>query len=99
MKIEGDGDYIVDVSPKPGYMVKEGTEIIVYAGKKSDTDNIVAVPDLNGYSKEKATELLVSLGLSAEYSGEGVVSQQSIAPRQHVKKGTVINMTLTVSGD
>ncbi|WP_461615336.1 stage V sporulation protein D [Clostridium sp. Marseille-QA1073] len=98
MKIEGDGEYIVDVSPKPGYMVKEGTEIIVYTGKKADTDTTVAVPDLNGYSKEKASELLESLGLHIEFDGEGSVSEQSIAPRQHVKKGTVVNVTLKVSG-
>lgn len=98
MKIEGDGEYIVDVSPKPGYMVKEGTEIIVYTGKKADTDTTVAVPDLNGYSKEKASELLESLGLHIEFDGEGSVSKQSIAPSQHVKKGTVVNVTLKVPG-
>ncbi|WP_291561970.1 MULTISPECIES: stage V sporulation protein D [unclassified Clostridium] len=98
VKIEGNGDYIIDINPKPGYMVKEGTEITVYTGKEMETDTTVAVPDLSGYSKDKASELLDSLGLRIEFDGEGTVSKQSIAPRQHVKKGTVVTVTLKVSG-
>ena len=98
-RIEGDGEYISDISPKPGYMVKEGAEIIVYTSDQSDSDNTVAVPDLNGYSVEKATELLESLGLKIEIQGEGVVSEQSIAPGQHVNKGTVITVHLQIIAD
>ena len=98
-RIEGDGEYIIDVSPKPGYMVKEETEIIVYTGNESTLDNTVAVPDLNGYSKEKATELLESLGLKIEVQGQGMVSDQSIKPGQQVNKGTVITVHLQVIAD
>lgn len=98
-RIEGDGEYISDISPKPGYMVKEGAEIIVYTSDQSDSDDTVAVPDLNGYSVEKSTELLESLGLKIETQGEGVVSEQSIAPGQHVNKGTVITVHLQIIAD
>lgn len=98
-RIEGDGEYVVDISPKPGYMVKEGSEIILYTGKQSDTDSTVVIPDLMGSTPEAVRELLGNLGLKAEFVGEGVVGQQSIEAGQHVKKGTVITCHLQVIAD
>lgn len=96
---EGDGEYVVDISPKPGYMVKEGSEIILYTGNQSQTDNIVVVPDLRGLTPSDAGKLLENLGLRIQTSGEGVVSEQSIAAGQQVKKGTVVTCHLQVIAD
>lgn len=98
-RAEGEGEYVVDISPKPGYMVKEGSEIILYTGKQSQTDNIVVVPDLRGTTPEAVKKLLGSLGLSVEFSGDGVVAEQSIAAGQHVKKGTVVTCHLQLIAD
>ncbi|MEG2018637.1 MAG: penicillin-binding transpeptidase domain-containing protein, partial [Clostridium sp.] len=81
-RIEGDGEYVVDVSPKPGYMVKEGSEIILYTGKQSQIDRTVVVPDLRGSTPEAVRKLLQNLGLSVEFVGEGVVAEQSVGAGQ-----------------
>lgn len=98
-RIEGDGEYIVDISPKPGYMVKEGSEIILYTGKQSQADSAVGVPDLMGATPESARKLLENLGLKVQFVGDGVVGGQSIEAGQIVKKGTVITCHLQVLAD
>lgn len=92
--VQGTGDLISDITPIPGYTVKEGTKIVVYTGNPTNDVNLVAVPDLNGYTIEKAEEILNSLGLKMQYAGDGLVSEQSILPGQKVSKGTVISLML-----
>jgi stage V sporulation protein D (sporulation-specific penicillin-binding protein) len=98
-RIEGDGEYVVDISPKPGYMVKEGSEIILYTGKESQIDRTVVVPDLRGSTPEAVRKLLQNLGITVEFVGEGVVVEQSVGAGQHVKKGTVVTCHLQVIAD
>lgn len=98
-QIDGDGEIITDITPKPGYSVKEGSKIILYTGNSTNYNKEVIVPDLNGLSKEKAIELLNNLGLKAEFNGEGLVSEQSILPGQQVAKGTMLKLELEIIGD
>ncbi len=97
-EIDNNSDIISDINPKPGYTVKEESKIILYTGNPSNYNKEVAVPDLTGLSKEKAIKILESLGLKAEIKGEGVVSEQSIAPEELVSKGTVIELQLDFTG-
>jgi stage V sporulation protein D (sporulation-specific penicillin-binding protein) len=98
-RIEGDGEFVVDISPKPGYMVKEGSELILYTGKQSEIDRTVVVPDLRGSTPESVRALLENLGLSVAFVGEGIVTEQSVGAGQHVKKGTVVTCHLQVIAD
>lgn len=98
-ELDGEGEYVVDMNPKPGYNVKEGTKIILYTGTSSNYNKIVVVPDIKGLSPEGASKLLNSLGLKFEYSGKGMVSEQSIEPGKEVKKGTVVSAKLSEIGD
>ena len=91
---EGNGNRVIDISPKPGYSVKEGTKINIYLGEGSDYNKDVVVPDLRGYSKQSALELLNKLNLQGNFSGEGMVSKQSINPNEFVKRGTSIDIIL-----
>lgn len=93
-KLEGEGEYIVDVLPKPGSLVSEGTELVVKLGNEKAVDNMVVVPDLTNYSEKEATEVLNSLGLKSEFSGEGIVKSQSIPKGKVVNKKTIIKCTL-----
>ena len=54
----------------------------------------MVVPDLRGYSKQGAIELLNKLNLQGNFSGEGMVSKQSINPNEFVKRGTSIDIIL-----
>jgi len=92
--IDGTGEIIVDISPKPGYSVKEGSKINLYLGNSSNYNKEVVVPDLKGYSKQGALDLLSKINLKASITGEGMVTEQNIKPNEFVKKGTTIELIL-----
>ena len=97
--IDSNGEYIKDMTPKPGYEVKEGTKIVLYTGSTSNYNKIVAVPNLKGMSSKGATDLLNGLGLKAQITGSGLVSEQSIDPGKEVNKGTEIKLELNDFAD
>jgi len=97
-KTSSDGDIITDMTPKPGYTVKEGTDIILRTDALKEESNVVVVPNIIGDSTETASKVLNSLGLKAKFIGSGLVSEQSIEGTE-VKKGTTITLHLDVITD
>jgi stage V sporulation protein D (sporulation-specific penicillin-binding protein) len=93
VKINASGEVITDMTPKPGYTVKEGTEIILHTDALIKDNNIVMVPNVVGNSPEATSELLNGLGLKVKFVGEGVASQQDIEGTE-VKKGTTVKVYL-----
>ena len=98
IKLSSDGSTITDMTPKPGYTVKEGTEIILHTGAVKDDSNMVMVPNIKGSSSESASKLLSSLGLNVRFTGSGIVTEQSIEDKE-VKKGTTITANLDIMAD
>jgi stage V sporulation protein D (sporulation-specific penicillin-binding protein) len=98
LKLTSDGEVITDMTPKPGYTVKEGTEIILHTDTRVEYSNTVIVPNIKGHSPEKASEVLNSLGLKVQFIGNGIVSEQSIEGTE-VKKGTTITLHLNIMAD
>ena len=98
VKLSSEGEIITDMTPKPGYTVKEGTEIILHTGELKKDNNMVMVPNIKGNSPENATKLLSSLGLKAKFVGNGIVAEQSIEGKE-VKKGTTIEIHLDITAD
>lgn len=99
VRIEGDGGTITDMNPKPGFVIKEGNEIILYAGKAPEDGDMVVIPNLKGFTKESIDVLFKDLGLNAEFVKEGLVVDQSIEGGQLIKKGTTVTFTLGVLSD
>lgn len=93
------GDYVVDMNPKPGYTVKEGDKLLLYTGTATNYNKVVIVPELLGLSKEKAITVLKNLGLKAEFTGEGLVSNQNIKAGDQVTKGATLELELDVIED
>ncbi|GFP76741.1 stage V sporulation protein D [Clostridium fungisolvens] len=94
--IEGQGEYVTDIKPTPGYTVKEGSKVNLYSGSSGNYNKDVIVPDIKGYTKEGATKILEKVGLKGDFSGEGLmVDEQSIQPGEVVKKGDSIRLTLS----
>ncbi|WP_160678626.1 stage V sporulation protein D [Clostridium sp. C8-1-8] len=94
--IEGQGEYVTDIKPTPGYTVKEGSKVNLYSGSSGNYNRDVIVPDIKGYTKEGATKILEKVGLKAEFSGKGLmVDEQTIQPGEVVKKGDSIGLTLS----
>ncbi|MDZ5252807.1 stage V sporulation protein D [Clostridium sp. LIBA-8841] len=92
--IEDGGSSIVDMNPKPGYTIKEGSEIKLYTKTTSNYNKDVVVPDFNGLSMEQTKEILDKIGLKGTFEGEGNVKEQSIAQGDVVKSGTTIQFKL-----
>lgn len=98
-EVDDAGGKIIDMSPKPGYVVKEGAKIQLYTGESSNYNKIVVVPNIKGYNRDKAKEALNALGLNASFSGSGMVSDQSIDQGTEVSIGTTIGVKLEIIGD
>ena len=72
----GDGEKIVNQTPKGGAQVPLQSRIIVYLGGNELPSGEVVVPDLTGASQEEAKEVLSWLGLELESEGNGVAVEQ-----------------------
>lgn len=93
--IEGDGTFITSVTPIPGYKVKKGDSITLYAGSRFDrNEKEIVVPDFRKLNKEEAEEILKSLGLKGEFEGEGEIKEQSISAGEIIKSGDKIKFKL-----
>lgn len=98
-EFDTNGEYVVDMNPKPGYTVKEGSKIILYTGSTPTYNKVVLVPDVTGLSRERAVSVFNSVGLKTEFEGEGAISNQSVKPGNEVEKGTVITLHTEPLGD
>ncbi|EOU1470804.1 stage V sporulation protein D [Clostridium perfringens] len=93
--IEGDGTFVTSVTPIPGYKVKKGDSITLYAGNRFDrNEKEIVVPDFRKLNKEEAEEILKSLGLKGEFEGEGEIKEQSISAGEIIKSGDKIKFKL-----
>ena len=95
-EINGEGDKISDITPKPGYTVKEGTKVIMYLGDTHQTDKQVLMPDLYGYSVQGAKEILERIGLKYNITGEGLMVSQSIEVGKIIQQGDTVDLTFSV---
>ena len=93
--IEGDGTFVTSITPLPGYKVKKGDSITLYAGSRFDrNEKEIVVPDFRKLNKKEAEEILKSLGLKGEFEGEGEIKEQSISAGEIIKSGDKIKFKL-----
>ncbi|MCX0369625.1 stage V sporulation protein D [Clostridium perfringens] len=93
--IEGDGTFVTSITPLPGYKVKKGDSITLYAGSRFDrNEKEIVVPDFRKLNKEEAEEILKSLGLKGEFEGEGEIKEQSISAGEIIKSGDKVKFKL-----
>ncbi len=52
------------------------------------------VPDVRGMTAKDAVFILESLGMKVKIKGFGTVKKQSIAPKQEIIRGNLIEITL-----
>ncbi len=81
----GDGEKIINQTPKGGAQVSLHSRILVYLGGKELPGGEVMVPDLKGSTLKESGEILNWLGLKQKAEGSG------IAVEQYPKPGTVVN--------
>lgn len=94
--VEGDGDKIGNVSPKPGSLINLASKINIETSDSLYLDNSVIMPNLIGYTKIEAKNILESLGLKYHFKGnkDGVVKEQNVLPGQCIKTNSYIKLVL-----
>ena len=80
--------------PSPKTTVAKDSIVMLYSENNS-TRTSVTVPDLSGMSLAKAKSTLKDKKLNINFSGSGLVVNQSIKKGSSVEEGTVINVTLS----
>jgi stage V sporulation protein D (sporulation-specific penicillin-binding protein) len=97
--IDSNGDYIVNMLPLPGTLLKEGGKVKLTTGTTASYNKIVIMPGFNGYSKDKVIEIANNLGLNVTFQGDGVVKSQDVKAGSEVHKGSTVNFVLQKSVD
>ena len=80
--------------PSPKTTVAKDSIVMLYSENNS-TRTSVTVPDLSGMSLAKAKSTLKDKKLNINFSGSGLVVNQSVKKGSSVEEGTVINVTLS----
>ncbi|NLA27124.1 MAG: PASTA domain-containing protein [Firmicutes bacterium] len=93
LRLVGEGQYIVNQTPKAGASVSPQTEIIVYLGEDDAfSGGTISVPDLSGFTVKDVGQVLSWLGLYLEAEGSGIALRQEPAPGTAVEQGEVIKV-------
>ncbi len=93
LRFVGEGQYIVNQTPKAGASVPPQTEIIVYlAEDEAFSGGSISMPDLSGFTVKDVGQVLSWLGLYLEAEGSGVALRQEPASGAPVERGDVIKV-------
>ena len=92
--IQGSGEQILTQEPASGTPVKTGSSVTLYTNLAGE-EEYVKVPDIFSLGIEQANEIIVNSGLKIKITNNkgSVVTSQSPAANELVKKGTVVSVT------
>lgn len=100
----GSGSVVTDQLPKPGTVLAEGTQTIVYLDA-TPSEDMETVPDLTGMSYSQARDALSYYGIYIQtispvsQADMQIVSSQSIESGTQVAHGAVVEVTLISTDD
>lgn len=97
--IQGTGNIVYDISPKPGVQVKENTKVELYLGVEANKNNKVSVPSFSNMTKKEILEVADSLGLNISFMGDGIGASQDIKAGTEVEKNTTVRIILEVPAE
>ncbi len=93
LRLVGEGQYIVNQTPKAGATVPRQTQIVVYLGEDDAfSGGSISMPDLSGFTVKDVGQVLNWLGLYLEAEGSGIALRQEPASGARVEKGDVIKV-------
>jgi stage V sporulation protein D (sporulation-specific penicillin-binding protein) len=98
-EVQGNGNIIYDISPKPGISVEQNTKVTIYLGVEKNLNPKVSVPDFREKTAVEIKEIASQLGLNISINGEGVGSDQDIEPGTLVNKNSTITILMEVPED
>lgn len=97
VKLEGEGEVIVDQIPHSQAVVNEGSTVVLFFedGVSQESGYRVNVPDLRGMRIREAAELLGELNLRLRWNGSGIIEKQNPVPGVTVNSGEYIEVRLS----
>ncbi|ADQ04193.1 stage V sporulation protein D [Caldicellulosiruptor owensensis OL] len=94
VKVIGNGDKVIDQVPKAGFMLKEGSTIILFTQDISQT-SAVAVPSVVGFSFQDAQKVLSNSLLNIKVRGiKGKIIRQNPQPGTKVPIGSIVEVEI-----
>lgn len=99
VNIQGTGNIVYDISPKPGVQVKENTKVEVYLGVEANKNDKVSVPSFNNMTRKEILEVADDLGLNISFMGDGIGASQDIDKGTLVDKNTTVRIILEAPAD
>lgn len=92
-KIIGSGNKVIDQVPKAGFMLKEGSTIVLFTQEMSQTD--VHVPNVVGLSSQDAQKVLSNSLLNIKIKGiKGKIIRQNPQPGTKVQIGSIVEVEI-----
>ncbi len=91
LRLVGEGDLIINQTPKAGATVPLQTQVVVHLGEVG-RDTVLVVPELQGLTLREAGQVLSWLGLSLSPEGSGVALEQSPAAGMPIEVGAVVRV-------
>ncbi len=93
IRLDGQGQKILDQTPKAGVKVAPGSTVIVYLGQQAaELGQPVQVPDVIGLSLRDASVKLSTVNLQIQAVGGGVASSQSPVAGTTVPAGSIVTV-------
>ncbi|BCS81739.1 stage V sporulation protein D [Anaerocellum diazotrophicum] len=92
-RVIGNGDKVIDQVPKAGFMLKEGSTIILFTQEMSQTT--VIVPNVVGLSAQDAQKVLSNSLLNIKVKGmKGKIIRQNPQPGTKVPIGSIVEVEI-----
>lgn len=92
-KIIGSGNKVIDQVPKAGFMLKEGSTIVLFTQQVSQTT--VDVPNVVGLSSQDAQKVLSNSLLNIKIKGiKGKIIRQNPQPGTKVQIGSIVEVEI-----
>lgn len=93
-EVQGTGNTVYDISPKPGVTVSENTKVTIYLSFQHNPNPKISTPDFTNKTKKEIKEIADLLGLRISFTGDGIGSTQDIQPGSEVEKNSTITVLL-----
>ncbi len=98
--VQGEGEYVVDMNPKPGSKMTENSKVVLYMSNDTNYNSIIVVPKFVGMDADKSKKIAEELGFIVEIEGNGIITEQNIEPSLEVDKGSkLILKSIEIYGD
>ncbi len=93
LRLIGEGQHIVNQTPKSGATVPRQTQIVVYlSDTEEENSGEIKLPDLRGFTMKETGEVLTWLGLHLQAEGSGIAVEQNPDAGTPVEPGGAVKV-------